>query len=427
MTNDGNNTLIYDAESRAVSATNGSSVGAYVYDGNGLRVKKCVPNCTSPTTSTVYVFSGSKVIAEYDNGAAVGSPSREYIYSGGALIAKIDSAGTKYYHKDHLSNRLVTDSSGNTVAQMGHFPYGESWYNASGDKLLFTSYERDSESGNDYALARFNVNRLGRFLSTDPLGGAISNPQSLNLYTYTLNNPLNFIDPTGLHWECITYTFMQVKGDPTCTWVDDGSDGNPGGSSGGAGGGGGNGGGGEDGVGAVGANVQKNPCQVSKIVNFGPAAQLAEEAASNYSFGGIMSVTQVRFAESGDVVGVSGYVPNMTTLPGGASIGPNASVSVNFNPVQGLSMSFGKHGLDLPTDSTVFSANVNSLTYSNGQVTKLDGQATFLGVPIGYYDEFVGYVNLGSDIIKGKINKDQQAMDILKMLMTFFGKCAEKK
>jgi hypothetical protein len=98
----------------------------YNYDGAGVRVRKCLPNCVSPTTSTVYVFSGSKVIAEYGNGALVGSPSREYIYSSSALLAKIDSTGTKYYHQDHLSNRLVTDSSGNTAAQLGHFPFGES-------------------------------------------------------------------------------------------------------------------------------------------------------------------------------------------------------------------------------------------------------------------------------------------------------------
>jgi hypothetical protein len=97
--------------------------------------------------------SHNKVIAEYENGAAPASPSREYIYAGAALLARIDSSGTKYYHQDHLSNRLVTDSSGNSLEQLGHFPFGESWYNASNDKLMFTSYERDSESGNDYARA----------------------------------------------------------------------------------------------------------------------------------------------------------------------------------------------------------------------------------------------------------------------------------
>jgi RHS repeat-associated protein len=202
MANDGLNTLAYDGENHLTAATNGSSSGVYYYDGTGLRVKKTfIVNSTN--TTTVYVFSGSKVIAEYDNGALVGSPSREYIYSGSALLAKIDSTGSKYYHQDHLSNRLVTDFSGNTSAQQGHFPFGESWYNASNNKLLFTSYERDSESGNDYAMARYYASRLGRFLSIDFLSGSIGDPQSLNRYAYVENDPVDNTDPSG---QCIPPT-----------------------------------------------------------------------------------------------------------------------------------------------------------------------------------------------------------------------------
>ena len=201
MTNDNMNTITYDAENRATSATNQSSAGAYVYDGNGLRVEKCLPNCTNPPNYTVYAFSGSKVIAEYDNGASPTAPSREYIYGGETLLAKIDSSGTKYYHQDQLSNRLVTDSNGNTYGQMGHFPFGDPWYNSTNDKLYFTSYERDTESGNDYAMARYYVWRGGRFLSLDALSGSIDDPQSLNHYTYVRNFPVGLVDPTGMDGE----------------------------------------------------------------------------------------------------------------------------------------------------------------------------------------------------------------------------------
>jgi RHS repeat-associated protein len=212
MTNDGQNTLVYDAENRTLSATNGSASGTYTYDGNNLRVKK-----VSGSTTTVYLFSGSKVIAEYVNGALPSAPTREYIYSSGALLAKIESGATNYYHQDLLSNRLVTDSSGNTVAQMGHFPFGESWYNATGDKLLFTSYERDAESGNDYALARYNISRLGRFSSPDPLPGSIADSQSLNRYLYTENNPINATDPSG----AVT-TMCNSARDEACPYRDSG-------------------------------------------------------------------------------------------------------------------------------------------------------------------------------------------------------------
>ena len=149
------------------------------------------------STTTVYIFSGAKVIAEYANGAAPSSPTREYIYAGGALLARIDSSGTNYYHQDHLSNRMVTNSSGGVVAEMGHFPFGESWYNATNDKLYFTTYEYDAESGNHYAMARYHVSRLGRLSSPDPLAGSTADPQSLNRYSYSINDPANVTDPSG--------------------------------------------------------------------------------------------------------------------------------------------------------------------------------------------------------------------------------------
>src|ERR1700719_2506743 len=199
MTNDGQNTLVYDAENHAVSAANSSTSATYWYDGNGLRVGSFYPS-----TYTVYIFSGSKVIAEYVNAGAPSPPNREYVYSGAALLAKIDSTGTHYYHQDHLSNRLVTDSSGNIAAQLGHFPFGESWYNSTNDKLLFTSYDRDSATGNDYAMARNYVSRLARMASPDPIAGSIVNPQSLNRCAYVANDPAELTDPSGLMTGCST-------------------------------------------------------------------------------------------------------------------------------------------------------------------------------------------------------------------------------
>jgi len=114
---------------------------------------------------------------------------------------------------------MTMDGHGNdTVPKLrDHFPYGESWYNASGDKLMFTSYERDAESGNDYAQARSYVNRLGRFSSLDPLPGNISDPQSLNRYSYVRNLPVMATDPTGM-LGCV-YTSANVSDGDT----DDGS------------------------------------------------------------------------------------------------------------------------------------------------------------------------------------------------------------
>lgn len=61
----------------------------------------------------------------------------------------------------------------------------------------FAGYERDPETGLDYAFARYYSSLLGRFLSTDPLGGSVGSLQSHNAYAYALNNPLNASDPSG--------------------------------------------------------------------------------------------------------------------------------------------------------------------------------------------------------------------------------------
>lgn len=65
----------------------------------------------------------------------------------------------------------------------------------------FTGKERDTESGNDYFGARYYESSMGRFTTPDPSGlyfADPTNPQSLNLYEYALNDPLRFIDPHGL-------------------------------------------------------------------------------------------------------------------------------------------------------------------------------------------------------------------------------------
>jgi RHS repeat-associated protein len=67
-----------------------------------------------------------------------------------------------------------------------------------------TGKERDTESGLDNFGFRYYASNMGRWMSPDPSGLAFAdptNPQSLNLYSYVLNNPLSFTDPDGL--ECV--------------------------------------------------------------------------------------------------------------------------------------------------------------------------------------------------------------------------------
>lgn len=211
MTNDGLNSLSYDAENHVVGAGSAS----YAYDGSGVRVRK-----VSGGFTTVYVFSGRKVIGEYVNGGL----SKEYVYSGSALIATHEGAIVKYHHADGLSGRMTSDSAGNPLGQSGHYPFGENWYELGGsNKLKFASYERDSETTNDYAMARYHINRLGRFSSPDSHPPVLGNPQSMNRYSYAFGDPINLVDPDGLfprdRHTFITFTLCAMLGRKDCVDV----------------------------------------------------------------------------------------------------------------------------------------------------------------------------------------------------------------
>ncbi len=63
----------------------------------------------------------------------------------------------------------------------------------------FTGKERDAESGLDNFGARYNSSQYARFMTPDPMGGKLADPQTLNKYPYVRNNPLTLTDPTGLY------------------------------------------------------------------------------------------------------------------------------------------------------------------------------------------------------------------------------------
>ncbi|MFX1535259.1 MAG: choice-of-anchor D domain-containing protein, partial [Promethearchaeota archaeon] len=154
-------------------------------------------------TYYIYSFDG-KLLAEYDtNGACV----RDYIYIGNRLIAEYRPQETKYYYyaSDQVNSiRMITDDSGTKVYSTAYDPYGgiqKTWENTYDPKLKFSGKERDNDSGLDYFGARYYGHSSYRFISTDPVINreeAISNPQLWNLYSYCRNNPVTFVDPTGM-------------------------------------------------------------------------------------------------------------------------------------------------------------------------------------------------------------------------------------
>ncbi len=115
-------------------------------------------------------------------------------------------AATHYFLTDHLGTTQMEFSAGGWPVWKGEFaPFGQevdTQYTPNNYK--FTGKERDAESGLDYFGARYYASNMGRFMSPDWAAQAepvpyasLAAPQSLNLYSYVGNNPLNRVDMDG--------------------------------------------------------------------------------------------------------------------------------------------------------------------------------------------------------------------------------------
>ncbi|MGH9684129.1 MAG: RHS repeat-associated core domain-containing protein [Candidatus Acidiferrales bacterium] len=92
----------------------------------------------------------------------------------------------------------MTKMDGTVLDSLDYMPFGEQTSGDTGTTHKFTGKERDSESNLDNFEARYYSSQMGRFMSPDSIGGRTSNPQTLNRYSYVVNNPLNLTDPFGL-------------------------------------------------------------------------------------------------------------------------------------------------------------------------------------------------------------------------------------
>lgn len=220
QTNDtatGGGARVFDAENRMTTATALSGgTCAYVYDADGKRVKRNVG--LSDETWMIYNLDGELAV-EYQPNASQGSPKKEYGYRAGQMLISADSTDCKWLVMDHLgSTRAVISKSGSLAdtKRRDFKPFGEELAagangrttamayegaaTTTGPREKFATYERDEDTGLDFAQARFYPVFQGRFISVDPLGlsSRLNDPQSLNRFSYVLNRPNSFNDPTGL-------------------------------------------------------------------------------------------------------------------------------------------------------------------------------------------------------------------------------------
>ncbi|MGC5224192.1 RHS repeat-associated core domain-containing protein, partial [Micromonospora sp. DT81.3] len=173
------------------------------------------PGGVPPTeikSATFYIWDEDTVIATYEaNGPDIENTLawKELSFNlGDRLLStwgRVDSnlKRVHYLHPGRTGTRYVTEPEAGPPLGVAHeaLPYGGALVSNAGISSPFTSYDRDTSTGLDYAVNRFYHPELGRFLQPDPLGAGAFNPygsQSLNAYAYCGDDPVNHTDPLGL-------------------------------------------------------------------------------------------------------------------------------------------------------------------------------------------------------------------------------------
>jgi RHS repeat-associated protein len=199
----------YDAANRLVKVTDdyGYTLGIYTYGNSAERLIAEEGN-----VRTYYACGGNAEYVEM-NGATTPVWSKSYVFLGSRLLATTTPNGSggefiQYHHPDRLGTRLVTNAQNTTFFEQQTLPFGTALNESApaggmtgGTNRRFTTYDRSVATGLDYALNRHYDSQQGRFTQVDPAGmGAttLSNPQTLNLYAYCANDPINHLDPSGL-------------------------------------------------------------------------------------------------------------------------------------------------------------------------------------------------------------------------------------
>lgn len=192
----------WDYNNRLASTTLSTSTVTYLYDHTGGRVQM------KDSTTTQYW-------GRFYQQTPGGYTKTKQIYAGGQLIATVEKKGSAsvipyYVLTDHLGgSNILTNASGTATQTLEYFPFGDPRVNSKNTSFneprQYIGETYDTQTQLNYLNARYYDSRRGQFTGQDPIVTFVpdvkilSNPQALNFYGYSSNNPINKSDPSGLY------------------------------------------------------------------------------------------------------------------------------------------------------------------------------------------------------------------------------------
>ncbi|MGW1973887.1 RHS repeat domain-containing protein, partial [Streptomyces tubercidicus] len=206
-------TLDWDAEGHLAKVTEGTKTTSYVYDADGNRLIR-----RTDSETTLYLGGTELTLAK---GASTAKATRYYDLGGGNQAIRTDDGKLSFLLGDHHgTSELAVNATDLTMQQRRATPFGAprgktptAWPGQKG----FIGGTDDAGTGLTHLGAREYDPSTGRFISVDPVMDT-GDPQQMNGYAYSNNNPVTLSDPTGLWWKWVSSAAHAVSDGVSGAW-----------------------------------------------------------------------------------------------------------------------------------------------------------------------------------------------------------------
>jgi RHS repeat-associated protein len=211
MTSDGVHTYTYDADGNLTQVDAGNTA-KYTYDALDQRVRVDV----GTSNSEEFVFNP---FGQHTAGFNVANQAAlvNWIYWGATPVG-VDAASQLNFNTFNWADteRIQTSFNGQVEGSAQTLPFGDG-FSVSGTingAYQFAGLDRDTESGTYHAWFRQYAPTSGRWMRPDPYSGSydMGNPQSMNRYSYVVDQPLAYADILGLDCQGTQTIFVGPNG-----------------------------------------------------------------------------------------------------------------------------------------------------------------------------------------------------------------------